>query len=247
MGRFILSSGAVIVCSMMLFTGCDTGTGPSEPSGNENRNVIFSEGFESDLSAWEGLYMVSDQEKYHQMRITADAAHSGKNSLTTDSNMTALYHVEDKRVETGTVGIEFYMMATTLEQANFGVEIGQNPGSSGKVSPSFGIYFDPSDSIKCTFFTAWPVVDRQTIVAPIQAGQWYKCQVEVNFEDSTVSYFIDDILKHTEPIVAENYFGGIERLLVYRGKYGKIPLDSEEGVKPYYIDDITFYTPKTAE
>ncbi|MBN1760594.1 MAG: hypothetical protein JW863_19860 [Chitinispirillaceae bacterium] len=241
--RTILLSGVMIVCGMMVMTGCnDPVTGPSD-----NRNVIFSEGFEGTLAAWEGVYMVNSEEMYRQMRITSDAAHGGNSSLTTDSNMTALYHREGERFETGTVGVEFYLMATATGKANFGVRMGQNPGSSGAVSPSFGIEFDPSDSIKCIFFTTWPANDIQTTIAPIQPGKWYKCQVEINCEDSTATYYIDDKKVHTQTYTEDIGFYGIDQLLVFRGKYGKIPLDSEEGAKPYYVDDITFYTLKTAD
>jgi hypothetical protein len=166
--------------------------------------------------------------------------------------MTALYHVENDRKETGTVGVEFYLMASALGKANFGVQIGQNPGSSGAVSPAFGIYFDPSDSIKCIFFSTWPANDVQTTIAPIQPGKWYKCKVEVNFESATATYYIDDALVHTETypgIGGDGDIGlmGIDRVLVYRGRYGKIPLDSEDGMKSYYVDDITFYTPQVTE
>jgi hypothetical protein len=201
----------------------------------------LSEGFEAGLSHWEGTYYVG--EWIYQMRITTDAARTETHSLTTDSNMTALIHKEiaENRVESGTAGVEFYMMAGSLEQANFGVEIGQNPGSSGAVSPAFGIFFDPSDSIKCIIYCSFPSVDTQTMIAPIQADHWYKCKVEVNMTNSTASFYLDDSLKHTEQIDSLGLMG-VDVVLVYRGLYGKNYSSSSEGVKPYYVDDITFYS-----
>ncbi len=218
---------------------------PEPPAGG---TLIFGEGFGSGLSGWEGVYMISSEERYAQMRITTEAAHRGKYSITSDSNMTALYHIENNRVESGIVGVEFYMMAKEPSQINFGIEIGQNPGSSGAVSPAFGIFFDTSDSLKCIFFTSWPANDVQKTIAPIIPGHWYKCRVEVDFENSKAAYYIDDELVHTQnyPSFGNDDIGlmGIDRILVFRGKYGSpfsTPATSSEGPKHYYIDDIVFY------
>jgi hypothetical protein len=248
MVRKIQVIGAVMVCGIVALTGCNNppvtaekDTTPTPPAGS---TLIFGEGFGEGMAKWEGVYMISSAEMYRQMRITTEAAHNGTHSVTTDSNMTALYHVEKEREETGTVGLEFYMKAKAKGGINFGVEIGQNPGSSGAVSPTFGIFFDPSDSIKCIFFTTWPANDVQVMVAAIEPDHWYKCRVEVNLDDSTASYYIDDALKHTQKFSADIGLMGIDRVLVLRGKYGNplsTPSTSAEGTKPYYVDDIAFY------
>lgn len=241
--------GAIAVLSSVGFMACDNPAGTTDedktPTGPAGSTLVFGEGFGNGVSKWEGVYMISSMETYQQMRVTTDAAHQGTHSLTTDSNMTALYHVENDRKETGTVGVEFYMMAKAKNQVNFGVEIGQNPGSSGAVSPAFGIFFDPSDSIKCIFFTTWPANDVQKMIAPIQPDHWYKCRVEVNFETKTATYYIDDALVHTQTYTDDIGLMGIDRVLVLRGKYGNplsTPSMSAEGTKPYYVDDIAFYT-----
>jgi len=234
--RKILFAGAVMVCGVIALTGCSKDKAPTQPK--PDRTVLFTEGFEGNLSQWEGSFLNGDW--YFPMRITTDTAHNGTHSLTTDSNMTALYHIEADRVESGISGVEFYMMAHSLDSINFGVEIGQNPGSSGAVSPAFGIFFDPSDSIKCMVYNTWPDVNTQIMMEAIQADHWYKCKVEVNMTDSTVSFYLDDALKHTESIATIGLMG-IDRLLVFRGLYGKDYSSSSEGTKPYYIDDITLY------
>ncbi len=233
--RKILLTGTVAACSLLITTGCEK---ENNPASGDGRTVIFSDGFEKDLSGWQGGYQVTQEDMYKPMRITSTVKNSGNNSITSDSSMTALYHIELDRIESGTVGVEFFMMAQSLEKTNFGVEIGQNPGSSGAVSPSYGIYFDPLDSIKCTSYASFPSVDIQKMVAPIQAGKWYKLNVEVNMDNSTVTYSIDGSVVHTETISS---LYGIDRLLVFRGKYGKDYSESSEGVKPYFIDDITYY------
>ena len=247
MFRKILFTGTVMVCGMVIITGCgDSGTTPVNTYGT----VLLSEGFESGIASlrWEGKYMVSSEEQYTQMSITTAAAHTGTHSITADSNLTALIHQELDRVESGIVGVEFYMKAQTKSKANFGVEIGQNPGSSGAVSPAFGIFFDPSDSLKCTAFNSFPQLDSQRLVAPIQADHWYKCKVEVNMTTSIVSYYIDDALMHTAKCVdtaagvgSGINLHGIDRLLVVRGQFGKGYVEASDGPKPYYLDDITYY------
>jgi hypothetical protein len=250
MFRNIIYAGVVMMCGIVAFSGCDKSPTATEndstPSAPAGATFIFGEGFGDGLAKWEGVYMISSMELYNQMRITTETAYNGTHSLTTDSNMTALYHIENSRVETGTVGVEFYMKAKTKGGINFGVEIGQNPGSSGAVSPAFGILFDPSDSIKCVFFTSWPVNNVQKMIAPIQPDRWYKCKVEVNFASATATYYIDDALVHTQiypSTGSENDIGlmGIDRVLVLRGKYGNPPSTSSEGTKPYFVDDIVFY------
>lgn len=236
--RKIIFTSGVMVCGLIALTGCnkvDPPVGPTLP----DWTVMFTTGFEKTMTGWEGVYQVSSVSVYQQMAISTDAAHSGTKAATTDSNMTGLYHQELDRVESGIAGAEFYMKAQTPSGINFGLLVGQNPGSSGAVSPSFGIFFDPADSIKCTVYNTFPELDVQTMVAPIIADHWYKCKVEVNMDDSLVSYYLDDVMVHSAKTPAALY--GIDRLLALRGKWGKDFAESAEGKKPYYIDDVTFY------
>lgn len=234
--RKIIFTGGVMVCGLIALTGCNK----EDPVGLPDRTVMFTTGFEETMTGWDGVYQESSVRVYQQMTTTTDAAHSGTKAVTTDSNMTGLCHREPDRVESGIAGAEFYMKAQILSGINFGLLVGQNPGSSGAVSPSFGIFFDPADSIKCTFYNTFsPELDVQTMVAPIIADHWYKCNIEVNIDDSLVSYFLDDVLMHSAKTIKALY--GIDRLVVLRGKWGKDFAESTEGKMPYYIDDITFY------
>jgi hypothetical protein len=78
------------------------------------------------------------------------------------------------------------------------------------------------------------------LAEPILADHWYKCKVEVNMTDTTARFYLDDSLRHSERIDTVGLYG-IDRLLVFRGLYGKDYSSSSEGTKPYYIDDITLY------
>jgi hypothetical protein len=150
--RKILFAGATVACVAAMLTGCSK-KNPAEPEDEtptapSGATLVFAEGFGGDLSEWDNDYMVDMFHIYPRMRTTTDAAHTGTHALTTDSNNTALLFslLPADRIESGIAGVQFYIMAKELGQANFTVEIGANAGSSGGVQPAFGIGFDPSDS-----------------------------------------------------------------------------------------------------
>jgi len=250
--RQILITSATIVCIAAMLTGCsnknpvdeEKSETPTAPSGT---TLVFAEGFGSDLSKWDNDYMVTQFDIYPRMRTTTDAAHTGTHSLTTDSNNTALLFTilpSTNRIESGIAGVQFYIMAKALGQANFTVEIGANAGSSGGVQPAFGMGFDPSDSIKCTYYEMnYPYNNGygDSLLCPFELDRWYKCVVEANFSDSTITYYLDDVLVRTFPLDVARTMG-IDKLLVFRGFYaGMNATPSQEGPKQYYADDIVFY------
>lgn len=217
--------------------------GPAAPGG---ATLIMSEGFGGDLSKYEKDYMVTMADIYPHMQITTDAAHGGTHSITGDSNQTALLYAlsSETRVEGGIAGVQFYIMAKALGQANFTVEIGKNAGSSGGLGKAFGIGFDPNDSIKCKYYDMLGnEAVSDSMVAPIQLNHWYKCGVEVDFTAKTVTYSIDEttIIK----ALPSSDMAHIDRLLVFRGarvdrpNYGST--DCKQGLQQYYADDIVFY------
>jgi hypothetical protein len=250
MFRHILFTGAVIACSVGMLTGCSkknpaeppAGETPTTPSGT---TLVMAEGFGGDLSKWDNEYMVTQFDIYPRMRTTTDAAHTGTHSLTTDSNNTALLYTIPlvNRIESGIAGVQFYIMAKALGQANFTVEIGANAGSSGGVQPAFGIGFDPSDSIKCTYYDMYYPYNNghgDSLIAPMTPNHWYKCVVEADRSAQTITYSIDDALVRTFPFDTTRVMG-IDKLLVFRGFSGVNNAQSAEGPKQYYADDIVFY------
>jgi hypothetical protein len=196
--------------------------------------VIFSDGFGGGLSAWRDTYMPIIGDFYPAMRISTVAAHTGTHSITTDSNRTALIYYVDPRIETGIVGAQFYFMAMAKGQINFTVEIGQNAGSSGGLGKSFGFGFDKSDSVKTTYYDSWNG-PQDIMLSAIQLNHWYKGNVEINFADNTVTYYLDDVKVRALALPLQEMYG-IDRVLVFRG------LKSTEGLKPYFADDIILYT-----
>jgi hypothetical protein len=255
MFRKILFAGAAIACGVIALTGCSKANKaqPTQPTPPE-RTVVFTEGFEGDLSKWDAHYLIQyPDDIYSLMRITGSAANTGTHSLTSDSNRTALYigkdhHLDTARLETGTVGLEFYIMAKAAGQANFTVDFGQDAGSSGGMSGHFGIGFDPSDSLVCTYYDMYDYSSRMDngywnkLIAPIELNRWYKCNVEANFTDSTLTYKIDDSLVRADTLPVAHLMG-IDGLLVFRGYgyFGMRYAPSTEGPQQYYVDDIVVY------
>jgi hypothetical protein len=198
--------------------------------------VVFSDGFEGDLSNYKPTYMINVNDFYSQMRITTDAAHSGTHSVTSDSNRSALEYDLIPSIISGIVGVQFYIMAKSSGQTNFTVQIGKNAGSSGGLGKQFGLGFDKSDSVKCVLYNMDDFTPQQdSLLSPIQFNHWYKCVVEINFATNMVTYYLDDavVKRMSFPALATMY--GIDRLLVFRG------IDGAEGPKPYYADDIVLY------
>jgi hypothetical protein len=241
----VIAAAACFTCGLSGCSKKNTTEPESEtPTAPAGSTLLFAEGFGGDLSKWDVSYLVQyPNEIYPHLRITTEAAHTGKYSITSDSNRTALLYIDTPRVETGIVGAEFYIMAKAAGQSNFTVEIGQNAGSSGGLAEAFGIGFDPSDSIKCTFYDTYYSMNNghnDSLLAPIQIDHWYKCAVEVNFTDSTIAYYLDGASVRTLPLPTSVM--GIDRLLVFRGNFGMNYAPSAEGPKQYYADDIVLYT-----
>jgi hypothetical protein len=254
MVRQIFNTSIVMVCALGIFTVCNNpaseeekDTNPTAPAGF---TALFSDGFGGDLEKYDKRYMVTESDTFSRMRITTEAAHTGKHSITGDSNRTAIvYNIpQPQRVESGMAGIQFYIMAKKTGKANFTVEIGENAGSSGGLGKAFGIGFDPNDSIKCKYFDfqasmfGFPKF-ADSMLKPIDLNHWYKCVVEVNIADSTVNYYLDDVKVLTRKVYTP--IMGIDRALVLRDvqveRPGYISDPCTEGPQQYYADDIVLY------
>ncbi len=240
MRRFLLLSTSVALVAGLMVVGCTKKSNPVSSSGYltgpTGSTVVLAEGFEGDLSNWETNFMINIGDNYPQMRITTDAAHGGTHSITSDSNQTALVYNIANRVETGTAGIQFYIMAKAAGEINFSVVIGQNAGSSGGLGKQFGIGFDSTGFIKTVTYDMFSG-ESDSMISPIQFNHWYKCVVEFNWTDSTITYNIDGVQVRSTGLPTQDMMG-IDRLLVFRGVSGS----NSEGPKQYYADDIVLYT-----
>jgi hypothetical protein len=252
MFRRIFFLSTAFACVACVFFGCNNSNPVSSasdgnPAAPEGATLIISDGFGDNLAKWDKEYMVTSEQIYPPMQITNLVAHTGSHSLTTDSNRTALLFslLPQNRVEQGIVGVHGYIMAKALGQANFTLEIGQNAGSSGGLGKSWGIGFDPNDSIKCKCYDMLgTVIVGDTMVKPIELNHWYKCVVEVDFTAKTITYYLDDAKIWTRTLPTSDMYG-IDRLLVFRGQTTERPnydvASCKEGKQQYYADDIVFY------
>jgi hypothetical protein len=243
--RQVAFAGVVVACIAGMMMGCSKKDNPAGPQ--RQRTVLFTEGFEGDLSNWKTEYLINyGDPTYPRMRITTDTAHAGTHSITGDSNMTALeYDVPDtNHIDTLIAGIQFYIMATAKGQANFTVAIGQNNGSSGGLGKAFGIGFDMSDSVKCSYYDSWSG-HSDTMIAPIQLNKWYKCVVEVDMDAKIITYSLDDVKVRTVPLPSIEW-SWVDRVLVLRGlgdydQNGSLIQIVDNAPKQYYADDIVLY------
>jgi hypothetical protein len=215
---------------------------PPAPSGV---TVLFAEGFGDTLGAWQPDYLIKyGDPTYPRMRITTAAAHTGTHSVTSDTSWSALEYVIPNQLYTGTVGVQFYIMATAKGEANFSVQYGQNAGSSGGLGHAWGLGFGHNDSLVAYLYDYMSGTQYQdSSLFPMQLNHWYKCVVEANFNDSTFTYYVDDQKVRTATVPAQDWYG-LDRLIVYRGTnpYDEAQgLDHQSGPKPYYADDIVLY------
>lgn len=237
--RFLLLGAGAALIAGLTIVGCSSKSNPvssSSLTGPAGSTVVYADGFEGDLSKWEDHYMINIGDNYPHMRITTAAAHSGTHSITTDSNRTGLVYDLANRAETGTVGVQFYIMAQAAGQINFSVIIGQNAGSSGGLGKQFGIGFDSSGYIKTVMYDMFSG-ENDSLISAIQYGHWYKCVVEFNWTAATITFSIDGNKVRTMGLPTQDMMG-IDRLLVFRGIDGSM----SEGPKQYYADDIVLYT-----
>lgn len=244
------------------------------PAGTE---LIFREGFEDDLMQWDdSLFVLTSMppptyfQYYQRMRITDEAAHSGMYSLTSDSSKTALesshntmYRIATDSGETiryngadylikneRRVGIQYFIMAKEMGEANFILVIGQHSdfflGRGGMdLLDFFGIGFAPNDSIQCLYVDNFKE-SQDTMIAPIKLNTWYKCNIEIDFPDTrtdssgSVTYYLDDVNVCKKPLPEDKLFY-IDRILLLRGEKTMTGTQSADGSKKYYVDDIALY------
>jgi hypothetical protein len=242
---------------LAMSTGCEKPTDgvfddpyTNIPVGTE---LVFSEGFEDDLMQWEDSLFVLTSiptnyfQYYPRMRITNESAHRGMYSLTSDSNKTALFFRQEPRWERnydGLIGIQFFIMAEQLGGAHFSLLIGQSvlSGLLG-LEHFFGIGFSSNDSIRCFYYSIETGM-LDTNIALIKPGNWYKCNIEIEFSKSgSLTYYLDGVIVYKKPIPKYELYG-IDRILVLRGEEILTGMPSIDGPKQYYIDDIAAYIRK---
>ena len=192
--------------------------------------VILSEGFEGDLSVYKQITYDAAQ---GMMSISTQHAYSGKGSLSSDSNNTGIKARFDPSIDDSIAGLQFYLMATMAAHTNFIAAICKQGSSANGLFTIFGLGIDKSDSLKYVFENA-PLdpMNEQKNFAPLKLNKWYKCKIEYNYTDTTLTYFVDN---------AEVYSRGVPNpmtlqvFIVMRDDLGA------QGPAGYYVDDVAVY------
>jgi len=233
---FYFAAAAAIVAGM----NCTESKPPLEPDA-PLKTVLISDGFENDSAVtanWMRYYLAQDPPRYAWLTVTAAEKHSGAKSLTSDSSHCGITRQIEK-IDTGLIGMEFYLMAGAPSQAKFGATFGESGGSSSMPLHSYGFAFDSTDSIKTIDFDFFDTTRAGINLDRIQPGHWYKCVVEIDFKTTNnITYYLDDALVNTVsiPSSAASTLSGIDVMEVVRAS---IPAG---GAKPCYLDDFCLYT-----
>jgi hypothetical protein len=212
------------------------------PASAPPKTKVFSEGFESDLTAnnWSQLSIPRDPPLYSFLTISSAAAHGGLKSISSDSSRCGiLASFSPAKLSSGIVGLEFYLMAGALAQSDFAALIVESGGSSDAGLHQYGFGFDSTDSIRTYDYDFYDTTRQNKNIAKIKANHWYKCVVEVDFgKTKIITYYLDDVLVRTVPVPDSKEFDGLDWLYVLRQNTGT----GRQSPKPYYIDDISVYT-----
>jgi hypothetical protein len=204
-------------------------------------NVIFSEGFEGTNLIDAGFRVAYRGPDYGWMVATTKAAHTGAHSLTSDSNKTGIRRLltVEQFVTDSIAGLEFYLMALKAQQSECYAAMGQGGNSWGMLPNGwqtvFGMGIDKSDSLWCMYEKySNPQADTDLVhkkIAALETNKWYKCTIEFDFNESKLTYSLDDKVVYTKGAPNRT----IEEFIVYRDTLGP------PGPTDYFFDDVTMY------
>ena len=218
---------------------CNSSSGPTAVT-PPPRNVIFLEGFEGNNLDSAQYTKIYNPRNYGRMSISTKAAHTGKYSLTSDSNNTGVRKWLDNPIDDSIAGREFYLKALKAEKINFFAALTTMGTSAGMLDNGFysvlGMGIDKSDSLWYTFQKADnPQADSDLVqkkFAALQLNTWYKCVVEYDFTAMKLTYFLND-----REIFSKRASGikKFDMFITMRDSLGA------PGAKDYFIDDVTIY------
>jgi hypothetical protein len=209
---------------------CTTENSPTTPPDTVPGNVILSEGFEGDLSNYKQITYVEGQ---GMMSISTQHALFGKGALTSDSNNTGIKKMFDPSIYDSIAGLQFYLMSTKAAHTNFIAALCQTGSSANGLYTVFGMGIDRSDSLKYVFENA-PLdpMNEQKNFAPLTLSKWYKCKIEYNFTDTTLTYSVDDSVVYQRGVPNPM---GLQIFVAMRDSLGA------QGPSGYYMDNVSIY------
>jgi len=232
MGKFRIAFviASVVIGGIMVM--CNSKNAPTSPT--VPGTTIFSEGFESNLTLDSlGYRQVVYTPGEALMSISTQCAHTGTHSLTSDSNNTSIKYRFDTPISDSIAGLQFYLMATKAAHTNFLAAICQPGSSANGLFIILGLGIDKSDSLM--YFCQTDPDSAGTTsknFAALTLNKWYKCKIEYNFTDTTLTYYVDDVIVGNKITSAPK---SLQTFVVMRDNLGA------QGTSGYYLDDITVY------
>lgn len=221
---------ATIAMISILF-GCNSKSNNPQAPTDPNRNVLLTENFETDLLKYQ---QVTYMPGWGMMSISAQAAHSGTHSLTSDANLTGIKKRLDAEIQDSIAGLEFYIMAKKGEQINLFAALCQSGSSFNGLFTIMGMGISKSDSLYFVYEntpTDSATMKHQNFAA-LQFNKWYKCNIEYDFNTSILNYYLDGAVVGTLTVPQA---GTLPLFVVLREDL------ISQGAKEYYIDDVTIY------
>ena len=199
----------------------------SESPNNETPGrAILIEGFEGDLAKYRQI-LYDGQEG--MMSISKQVALKGTGSLTSDSNSTSIKSRLGTEISDSIAGLQFYIMATKKSQTNTIVSMCKMGSSRNGLYTIMGMGISKSDSIQCVFENSpQDSLNEYKNNAAFQINKWYQCNVEYNFSDTTLTYYIDGAI--VRQITAPNPMT-LQYFVIMRDNAGA------QGPSGYYVDD----------
>jgi len=227
--RMVYAIFAVALSGMVV--KCSNPAGPAvTPPDKAPGTIILSEGFEGDLSEYKQLTYLPGQ---GMMSLSTQKTRWGKGSLTSDSDNTSLRRPLDPSIDDSIAGLQFYLMATRASHTNFTAGLCKIGSSANGVYAFYGIGIDRSDSLNYIFQNAPnDPINEQKNFAALALNKWYKCKIEYNFSDTTLTYYLDNTLIRTMPAPSPLTIGAF---VAMRDSAGA------QGASGYYIDEVSIY------
>ena len=225
----ILGIAAAVAMSGMIMR-CNNKSGTTNPTVTVPGTAILSEGFEGDLSNYRQITYDPAQ---GMMSIATQHAHSGKASLTSDSNNTSIKARIDPSIDDSIAGLQFYLMATKAAHTDFITAICKPGSSANGLFTIIGMGIDKSDSLNYVYeYAPDDPINEHKNFAALMLNKWYKCKIEYDYSDTTLTYSLDDSTVYTRTAPSPMT---LQTFIVMRDSLGA------PGPSGYYVDDVAVY------
>ena len=240
--------GIFVVAGMaagaLLVTGCSEKENPAGDNtgllDTANRVVVFRDSGIIDPEPWNvySFQLTLNDTITKKMSFDSTVGNNYLGSIYSPANNTAraltFSEMGSDPVMDSIVGMEYYLMAKSSAKTNFIAFLGKEGGSIRNSAYYVGMGFDMSDSIKMLWTSNAVAGQENKNLSPIVFGKWYKCTVEYDIFTYTATYYIDNKKVGTHLMPSLSTFG-YNMFVVYRDAQG------QEGMAPYYFNDITLY------